>query len=437
LPLTLIMALSAFAAYSVIPACSAVLDPRSIQSETLNNGLRLIVAPDSETQVVSAEIIVKVGSADEVPGQRGIAHLLEHVLWTSLDQYGNDPRARVESVGGVINAGTLRDYTRFYATVPASHANLALEAVSSFVLQAHVDQTIIDREIRIIAEESATRSEDPRAVLNDLAFREVYGQSHPYSSPIQGSPQDLAAIDASRLMLFRQTWYSPNNMAVIVAGRTTFDEARAECVRLLGHLSPTPVPPRHRPEATPPADRERIFDLPYDQAYVMAAFLGPSASEHGRVCASDLLATILAHDLIGRLTIELQENRRIASAVGVDFLTQQDRSLFGVWSLCEPDCIFEVQEAIRAELKKIAQQPMPPGELAAAKQLLAAGYIFANETPADRAATLGFYEAIDTYRAASYYLSWVKYSHSTAVTDIAASYSGDPIWIILCPEIEP
>jgi zinc protease len=417
------------------PALAAVLDPRGIQSETLHNGLRLIVANDPDARVVAAEIVVKVGAADEPPGQKGIAHLLEHVLWSGAPNADSDPRMTIEQIGGVIDAGTLRDYTRFYATVPAGNLHLLIGALGETVLRTDFDENLVARERRVIIEESAMRAEDPHTVLNALAFAQLYTSAHPYSNPIEGTPEDLSQVDAARLAFFYQTWYVPNNIAVIVSGDAPFDAVRDLVSRTFGRLSPAALPPRSRPlPPRPSPTRLQILELPIEKAYVMAAFIGPDATEHTSVSASDLLATLLTHAPTGRLVLELREKQSLALGLGIDFLTQRDRALFGVWAICEPDNIDGVQQAIRTQLCRLAREPVPPADFAAAKRLLAAGFAFANETPADRAATLGFYEAIDSYRAASYYLPWVAATRPQAVADVAAWYCGEPVWIILRPE---
>jgi len=119
--------------------------------------------------------------------------------------------------------------------------------------------------------------------------------------------------------------------------------------------------------------------------------------------------------------------------IEVDFLTQRDRAAFAVWAICDENRIPEVKEAICAELRRLAAEPSSPRELATAKRLIYAGYAFANETPSDRAATLAFYEAIDSYRAGTRYLARINALTSADIMKVASWFAGAPVWIVLRP----
>ena len=421
------------AAMPSMPGAAAVLDPRAVRSETLHNGLRLVVCEDPAAPVAAVNIIVKVGSGDDPPDRPGTAHLLEHVLWASGGE--NDPRLRVERIGGVMNAGTLRDFTRFYACVPRGELELAVRALADVVLREEFDEATVAREQGVVLREGVARSEDPRSLLNDLAFEAVYGDSHPYGHPIHGDLDQLHRIGPARLAAFHSAWYVPNNMAVTVVGDTTFEEASALCASIFGALRPGAVPERRWPAPPRPVSGgERVVESHLEKAYVMATYVGPAISEPDEVCASDLLATVLAHGPVARLNREIKERRRLAAAVGVDFLTQRERALFGIWAVCDAEDVAAVKDAIRGEMHRLAEEPVPGPEFAAAKRLLCAGYAFANETPADRATTLGFYEAVDRYRSASYYLARVGAVDRSDILRIMRWYAGDPMWIVLRPE---
>lgn len=429
---------------------AAVLDPRTVESSVLGNGLRVIVCEDKAASVVSVEVVVRVGSADDPPGEGGLAHLLEHVCWVGSPEA--DPRSLVEDAGGVTNAGTLRDLTRFYATVPPTDLGVALRALAAMTLRREFDEAVVSRERALILDEAATRMDRPRAALNDLAFETVYGSDHPYGHHIEGTQGSLAGLDSAALTIFYRDWYVPNNMAVVIAGQVRFEAAVSEVGAAFGAAAPAALPRR----STVPIERraraeERAVETPLREAYLMAAFVGPAVYEReplvarsateGRpaqepylpVCSSDLLATILGHPQVGRLVRELQVSRGLVRRIGVDFLTQRERGIFGIWAISHPSSIEAVKEAVREQLSRLAREPVSPGELVAAKRLLAAEYTFANETPADRVGTLGFYEAVDRYQAATHYLSRVQAITAADIAAMAAWYAGEPTWVIMRP----
>jgi predicted Zn-dependent peptidase len=406
---------------------------RAIRSDVLHNGLRIIVCEDAGADVASVAVVVKAGSADDPRGLPGLAHLLEHLLWTRGGE--DDPRLRIEQVGGVANAGTLRDFTRFHASVASENFELALQALGELVLQNEFDEATLAREQRIVVEEGAALREDPRAILTDLAFEALYGAEHPYGQRIDGQEGTVWSIDAARLSLFHGTWYVPNNMAIVAAGGISLERASTAARAVFGHLLPSALPARLWHDLSEPSSRsDQVAEIPGTIAYVMAVFLGPSAADPTNVCASDLIATVLVHGPLGRLNQALKERRQSAHAVGVEFLTQRDRALFGIWAICDPDDVAEVQESVRAELRRLGEEPVPGPEFAAAKRLLLAGYAFANETPADRASTLSFYEAIGSYRDACYYRPRVRALSQADLVREASLYSTAPVWVVLRPE---
>jgi predicted Zn-dependent peptidase len=444
---------------------ATVLDPRTVSSATLQNGLVVVSCTDDNATVVSAEVIVRVGSAGEPAEMAGIAHLLEHLCWVGSP--GDDPRRAVEEAGGATNAGTLRDFTRFYASFPAiggsvqaeQSLKLALAALSRMVLRDEFDEGILERESQVIVEEVKGRQDEPRLVLNDLAFEAVFGQGHPYGRRIEGEESSLFGLSPAQLRSFHQARYVPNNMAVVVCGPVAFRSVLAAAESVFGQSAPQALAPRAaNPALRPGIGGERVVRTSARDAYVMAAFVGPAASERWEVCASDVLATLLGNPLVSRLHSHLVEGSRpaaasppqppelagggraearpLAKAVGVDFLTQRDRALFGVWAVCEPANVPAAKDAIRQELARLAEEGIAADDLRAAKRLVYADYAFANETPADRCAALGFYEAIDSYRAATQYLGRISAVTAEDVKSVAAWYAGEPVWVVLTPEAE-
>ena len=120
--------------------------------------------------------------------------------------------------------------------------------------------------------------------------------------------------------------------------------------------------------------------------------------------------------------------------MGVEFLTQRDRALFGVWAVCKPANAEKVKQIIQEELARLNTEPVSGHDLAVAKRLTTAAYILSNQTPADRATTLTFYDALGNYREAKQYLARVRAITAQDIKRVAQWYAGTPVWVTLAPQ---
>jgi zinc protease len=171
-----------------------------------------------------------------------------------------------------------------------------------------------------------------------------------------------------------------------------------------------------------------VIGIAARESYISAAFLGPAISEPTDVCATDVLTMLLNHATFGRLQKSLLGDSPRARATGVDFLTQRDRGLVGVWAACDPSQVEAVKQTIRQELTRLAEEPVSPKELMLAKRQALAAYAFANETVSDRATTLAFYEALGNYREAAQYVQRLRTLTAAEVQKVARWYAGEPVW---------
>ena len=128
---------------------------RAVQQFTLDNGMQVVVIPDHRAPVVTHMVWYKVGAADEVSGQSGIAHFLEHMMFKASRNLVPEQFDRLtEDVGGFNNASTNDDYTNYYEVVPANHLQRLLwaeaERMSSLVIEPayfNSDRDVVKEEL--------------------------------------------------------------------------------------------------------------------------------------------------------------------------------------------------------------------------------------------------------------------------------------------------
>ncbi|MDE0473267.1 MAG: insulinase family protein, partial [Gammaproteobacteria bacterium] len=97
------------------------------EEHCLENGLRIVLSPEPSLPIVAVNLWYDVGSRNEGPGQTGLAHLFEHMMFQgSRHVAGNQHFELLEGVGGSANASTWFDRTNYYETLPSHHLELAL-----------------------------------------------------------------------------------------------------------------------------------------------------------------------------------------------------------------------------------------------------------------------------------------------------------------------
>ena len=411
-----------------------VFDHTSLHFWRLENGLRVILSEDHSAPVVAVNVVIRAGSRRETPENNGLSHFLEHMIFRGARSGGEDTLgAAIEAVGGVVNGGTLRDFTHFSAVVPNRHLDLALNALGEALLHPTFDPQAAVAERLVLVREAQQLADQPRAAIWDLAFRTAYG-AHPYGLPIGGSDVSLIGLDSAALTAFHRKWYVAGNAAIIMVGDVDPEAARSAVARALSGWSPGATE-QPAPTPLPEGPRERIEPRTVTAASAVMGFVAAGTARPRDVYALDLLYTILGEGYTSRLRRALVDTK-LADEMNLNFLTQELPGLFGIQVTCAPQRLEEVRRALEREAAKLGAEPISDDELAKAKERLARSYAFSNETFEERANTLGFYEAIATYEFALDYLDQVRSLTGAELQTAASSYlnPGRSIWVVIVPK---
>jgi zinc protease len=430
------IAFAAGGASAPAPAAIHVFDRGSLHFSRLDNGLRVIVKEDHAAPLVAVSVVVRSGTRRETRLNNGISHFLEHMIFRAARSGGEDRLGGpIESVGGVVNAGTLRDFNSFRTVTASAHLDLALDALAHNVLQPKFDDEAVFAERLVLLREAQQLADQPEVAVWDRAFDLAYGD-HPYALPIGGTRASLTGINGEVLAAFHRRWYTPDNASVVIVGDVDPSAASQAAARAFGSWrplqaqDPAPIPPPPKLEERRELTERR--DTPY--ATVFMGFLAPGIASPREVCATDLLLTVMGEGYTSRLARALLETK-LADALSADFLTQEYPGLFGVRVNCPPDNVEQVRAAIDEQIRRLQQEPVAGDELARAKRVLTHSYVFANETFEDQASTLGFYEAIATYEFAATYLDQVNSLTPTELQAVARKYlePRHSVWVAILP----
>src|SRR5438046_2819753 len=292
-----------------------VVSLEGVTEYPLANGLRLLTLPDPGIDTATVHITYLVGSRHEGYGEKGMAHLLEHLLFKGSARHPNI-KEEFTRRGARWNGTTSNDRTTYFETFAANDDNLAwaIEMEADRMVNSFVSRQHLDSEMSVVRNEFELGENNPGSVLFERMQQAAYPW-HNYGNPIIGMRSDIERVPIDRLQAFYRTWYQPDNAVLIVAGR--FDEGRAlELVaRHFGALPrpSRPLPALYTEEPTQDGERTVILRRSGDNPLVALMYRVP-AGAHPDYAAVDVLTNVLGDTPSGRLHRALVQ-KGLASSV--------------------------------------------------------------------------------------------------------------------------
>jgi predicted Zn-dependent peptidase len=210
-------------------------------TKILNNGLEVIAIPlDNKSKVISTDIFYKVGSANEIMGKTGIAHMLEHLNFKSTKNLKSGEFDEiVKGYGGVNNASTSFDYTHYY--IKSSNDNLAgsLKLFSELMQNLNLTDEEFQPERNVVAEERRWRTDNnPLGYLYFKLFNTAFVY-HPYHWTPIGFMNDIQTWRIEDIRAFHETYYQPSNALIIVSGDIDPEDVFKESERFFSSIKNT------------------------------------------------------------------------------------------------------------------------------------------------------------------------------------------------------
>ncbi|GAB3249479.1 M16 family metallopeptidase [Chitinimonas naiadis] len=290
----------------------------------LPNGLRILLAPDQTEPATSVLVAYGVGSRDEVPGEYGMAHILEHMLFKGSKRFGDD-RPEYQRRGINWNAFTTVDNTVYSNNFVSNDETLAwlLAHEADRMMAANLQADALATEMTVVRNEWERGENNSSQMLNQRMLAAAY-TAHPYHHSTIGYRSDIENVDIDRLRSFYRRFYRPDNATLTLSGKFDVEAVKQVIVREFGSL-PRPATPLVRNlRVEPVQDGQRVVELrrPGDAEHVRIAYRIPGC-DHPDVLALRNLAALLGNSRNGRLQKVLVENRlAVSQSVSVQCMEQ-------------------------------------------------------------------------------------------------------------------
>jgi predicted Zn-dependent peptidase len=423
LPRTLALVLVCLSITVALQAQDIASFEKRITVKKLANGLTVVIMERPEAPVFSFYTHVDVGSAQEIPGITGLAHMFEHMAFkgtheigtknwpaekaalekveTAYAQYlreklkevGRDDKKVaalekswqeavaaaeeyvvpnqfgeiVESQGGVgLNASTDRDETTYYYSFPQNRLELWAYLESERFLEPVMRQFYKERDV-VFEERRMSVDSSPQGRLLEQFLGSAY-VAHPYGQPVVGWPSDLRSFSATDALNFFRKYYVPSNMVVAVVGDVKAAEAMPLIEKYFGRIPARPAPePLRTKEPPQQALREVVIhdqSQPlYVEGYHRPDFRDPDDPVY------DVLEDLLSKGRTSRLYRSLVRDKRIAiAAQGGTFPGNKYPSLFFFFAApAQGHTAEEMAKPIHEEIEKLKTQDVSDEELKSIK----------------------------------------------------------------------
>jgi zinc protease len=371
-------------AFAAGPAHAAVFDPETF---TLDNGLQVVVIENHRVPVVTHMVWYKVGAADEAPGETGLAHFLEHLMFKGTDTIKPQEFSKIIAMnGGQDNAFTTHDYTAYFENVARDRLDLVMKMEADRMQNLRLTDAVVLPERDVVREERRSRVDnDPGALLSEAMAAATY-LNLPYRRPVIGWDHEIRELGTRKAIGFYRRHYAPNNAILVVAGDVTAAELRPLAEKYFGPIPRRDVAPRVRPKEPPHHAEKRVVlkDARVNQPEWVRNYLAPSYTEGESkyTAALQVLAQILGGDSSGRLYRSLVVQGKLAAGVGAYYNPASvDLTEFTFVASPQPGVSLEkIESGIDAEIAKLLDQGVSGDELARAKKQLVAQATYARDS---------------------------------------------------------
>ncbi|MFW2541026.1 M16 family metallopeptidase [Primorskyibacter sp. 2E107] len=397
LHLVLVVALSLVCVASVARAQTGGMAAPGLRETVLDNGLRLVVLPDGRAPIVTHMVWYQAGSADDPVGKSGLAHFLEHLMFTGTAERpkGDFVRA-VNRVGGLQNAFTSFDYSVYFQQIPADALPDMMRFEADRMVHLDLTEEAVAIEHAVIKEERRVR------IDNDPASRMVEEMDaalflrHPYRNPVIGWMHEIEGLTRADAAGFYRRFYRPDNAVVIVVGDVRFDDVLAMARATYGRVPRGAQPVLRHRLREPVVDTRRTVSL--SDARIRAetfrkSWVVPSVAtaSSGDAEALSLLAELLGGGPHGRLYQSEVLGTGRAKSVSARYdghgLDYGYFSLYGTPLAAED--LLTLEAAFDAAIAQIAAVGVPADALAAARRRVLRAEFFANDDPMMMARQIG------------------------------------------------
>lgn len=325
----------------------------------LRNGITVIME-ERDLPLVAISITNKFGASFEESKIKGIAHLIEHMVFTGTKTRTHEDISReIEKKGGMLNAFTSQEVTSFLFKLPNEHVFAGLDILCDIITNPKFDSVKFEKEKKVVLEEIKMYHDSPERAVFEKIEENLFAK--PFGEGITGSEKSISALNRDFVYDYFKAHYSCENFIVTVVGDTDFNEICKYFEKNFSYRKVLLVNKEIKK-----TNNKSFEERPgIDQAHFVFAVHSPlvGSKEH---FALEVLDAYLANGMSSRLFLKIREEKGLAYNVRSAINAEKNYSYYSIYAGTTKEALKEVEEIILDEFAKIDE--MSDNDLEEAKE---------------------------------------------------------------------
>lgn len=404
-----------------------------VRETDFDNGLKVLTRELHNAPVTTFWVWYRVGSRNEVLGNTGAAHWVEHMMFKGTAKLGKgDVFKLVTRNGGVNNAFTWLDYTAYFETLPSDRLDIAVEIEADRMVNSRFDPDEVESERTVIISEREGHENDPGFWLAEELQAMAY-KVHPYHHETIGWKADLERMTRDDLYNFYKKYYAPNNATVVAVGDFKTQELLAKLQATFGKLPRgADIPALTIDEPEQSGERRVMVRRPGAAPYFMVGYKAPRAADPD-FYAVMMLAGVLSGSsglAMGRTSpgrssrlYRALVDKALSADIGCFYRPMLDPYLFEISATARPGVPLEkIERAVLEQVERIASHPVTDQEFARVLKQTRAQYVYAEDGVGNHGYRLGMLDVVASWRMYETFLENLEQVTKADVQRVAEKY---------------
>ncbi len=338
----------------------------------MDNGLKVLLFPDNSSQTITVNITYLVGSRHEGYGEKGMAHLLEHMVFKGTPNHPDIPK-ELSSHGARPNGTTYYDRTNYFETFNATEENLdwALDLEADRMMNSFIAKEDLESEFSVVRNEFESGENDPSNVLRQKVIDAAF-LWHNYGNSTIGNRSDIERVPIENLQEFYRKFYRPDNAVLMITGKFETEDMLERVVDKFGSLKAPDFPVRDSYTEEPPQDGEkRVTVSRVGDIQIVSALYHTPAGSHPDHAPISIVESVLTDEPSGRLYKALVETQKASSVWSYIPFTKEPSFIYINVEVPSDKDADEAEAILKKTLEELKTKPITGEELTRAKAILA------------------------------------------------------------------